>query len=119
MFTSAKIKLIYCYLVCFFSSFYLVFKAATLTHDVLKIQNFNDTYQIPNNLTKANFHIEKKNKCLNLAKLEQLRLEAIEENKIEQHKNLKNNIILELPYLLYFAFILGIHIILIRRTKES
>jgi len=119
MFTAAKIKLIYCYLVCLFSSIYLVFKAATLTHDALKLKNFEDTYQIPYSLGKINFNMEKSNKHLSLEKREQLRLEAIEEDKTEQRKRLKSNIFLELPYLFYFAIILGIHIVLIRQTKES
>lgn len=119
MFTAAKIKLIYCYLVCLFSSIYLVFKAATLTHDALKLRNFEDTYQIPYNLVKTNFHMEKSNKHLSLEKLEQLRLTAIEEDKVEQRKRLKSNLMLELPYLFYFSIILGIHIVLIKQTKES
>lgn len=119
MLTASKIKLIYCYLVCLFSSIYLVFKAATLTHDILKLKNFEDTYQIPYSLVKTNFHMEKRDKHLSLEKREQFRLEAIEEDKIEQRKRLKNNIFLELPYLFYFTIILGIHIVLIRQTKES
>ncbi len=118
MFTAAKIKLIYCYLVCLFLTIFLVIKAGSMTQDFLRLKNFDDSYQIAYNLTKSSFFIEK-NKKLAPEKIEQLRLEAIEEDKIREYRRIKSNIMLDIPYVLYSLLALGIHIILIRKTKAS
>ncbi|MBY0280792.1 MAG: hypothetical protein K2W94_01385 [Alphaproteobacteria bacterium] len=117
MLTAARIKLIYCYLICLFLTIFLVIKAAMMTENLLKLRNFEDTYQVPYNLTKSSFHIEKDRK-LSAEKIEQLRLEAIEEDKINQHRRIKNDLMLNLPYLFYSLSALALHVVLIRRTKE-
>ena len=117
MLTAAKIKLIYCYLVCLFLTIFLVIKAGTMTEDFLKLTNFDNTYQVPHNFTKSSFQVEKDRKLAS-EKIEQLRLEAIEEDKINQHRRIKNDLMWGFPYLFYSLLALGIHIILIRKTKE-
>lgn len=117
MLTASKIKLIYCYLVCLFLTIFLVIKAAIMTENFLKLSNFEGTYQIPYNLTKSSFPIEK-DKKLTPEKIEHLRLEAIEEDKINQHRRIKNDFMLGFPYIFYSLIVLGIHVLLIRKTRE-
>ena len=90
-----------------------------MTRDFLKLKNFDETYQVPYELKTGNFDMAEKFKKVAPAKIEHLRLEGIEEDKISQRKRLKSDIILNLPYLFYSLIILGVHVVLIRRTKEA
>jgi|GEM_PF-3268480 len=118
MFTASKIKLIYCYLMCLFIGLFFVFKSADLTQTFIKTKYFEETYIIPYSLTKSSFDGGKDRK-LTPEKVEHLRLEAIEEDKKETVKRLRNDMTLGLPSLFYSLIFLALHVILIKRTKEQ
>lgn len=109
MLTAAKIKLIYCYLVCLFLTIWVVFEAATVTQDFLKLKNLDETYHVADYMISSKFHSDSSSK-----KYEK----TIEEGKINKRKELKSRIIGNISYLFYSLLTLGIHIILIRTTKE-
>ena len=90
-----------------------------MAQNYLKLKNFEEAYQLPYNLTKAEFYQSKNKEKMTLPQIEQLRLDLIEENKKEQAQLLHSKIILDLPYLVFPLLILIGHIILIRSTRDS
>ena len=116
MFTASKIKLIYCYLMCFFIGIFFIFKATELTKTYIKLNYFEETYTVPYSLTKASFHVDQKK--LTHEQIEHLRLDAIEDDKKNTMKSLKSDVVLDLPFLFYSLILLALHVTLIRRTKE-
>lgn len=113
------IKIIYCYLVCFFMVMYILFKSADLTHNILRSFYFESTYTPGSTLMRNNFGYGEQYKGLSAEKIESLRQEAIEEDKQIERKRLAQITMLDWPYLLYSVLFLVAHIVIIRRTKES
>ncbi len=102
MLTLSKIKVLYCYLVCFIMAMYLTFGGANFIHKYLEVTYLEKTY-IPSDAVK-----QKKNKQ-----------EAIETEKAEIIQRFNKDVMWYGPSLLGALLMLGIHIIIIKRTKES
>jgi hypothetical protein len=117
-FTISKIKLIYCYIVCFVCTIFIIFKGIYLSENRVKAFLFEDRYKPSEHLKKNNFMKNKKDqKDLSTEQIENLRQIAIEEEKYQEFRELKSTFYIGLPGIFYCLLILGIHIYLIRKTR--
>ncbi len=119
MLTASKIKVIYCYLMCFFMTLIVVFWTASLTRDYITLKNFETTYIPSPDLAEHVFSFKKRYQNMAPDKIEQLRQQAIKEDKERIRSGLEKNLLTDWPYIIYALLILGVHIIIIKRTKES
>ncbi len=101
MLTAAKIRIIYCYLICFVMVVYMTFTGSFLINNYLSIsymdQNYVPSYQVQHSKNKA---------------------QAAAEEKEFEKKRLHKEILWKTSSLSLAFLILGIHIIMIKRTKE-
>jgi hypothetical protein len=113
-----KIKLIYCYMVCFFAVFIMVFNLGSTTSTIISLFMPDENY-VPYELEEHNFMHKGKEMGLSHEKLETLRQIKIKEARAHLIIKNKRSIIDGVVYLLYNTLALLLHIFLIRRTRED
>ncbi len=117
--TAKKIRLIYCYLMCFISVLILLFNIARATNTCIEMVFFKNYYAEPYHLTIEEFNKDKAKAGMSPEKIEQERQAAIEKHKKDNSKYRKKDMIDSSIYAFYAAIILLIHVLIIRRTKED
>jgi hypothetical protein len=115
--TAKKIRLIYCYLMCFVSVLILLLNVTRVTNIYVEIIFFKNYYSEPFHLTAGAFSNAKAG--MPPEKIEQERQIAIEKHKKDNSKYRKKDMVDSGIYAFYAAIILLIHILIIRRTKED
>ena len=113
------IKIIYCYLVCFFLVIYLLFSTASLISKGLDIFYFEDRYTPSFGLTKSEYIKRENLKNISPEQTESMRQIEIAEDKAIQLKQSKTRLIDSGTAVILSFFLLMIHVLIIRRSHHS
>ena len=115
--TPRVIQLIYCYLICLFSAFYLVINLSGLLNEVVKLFYFEETYTVEDRLLATEFSKSDRFKNLTPNEVEKIRQNEITEDKKRYLIRLRNSVLNDGIHTILAVMLLGIHTLIIRRSR--
>ena len=135
MLTASKIKIIYCYVVCFAMVMIITISTSILINNGLKRAFFESTYIVPEHVKKERKpkHLQPPKK--NMSPEEMIDYEytnyveidrnpedlqkAIQEDKKLGKTQILGDILWHIAFIFWSLLVVGVHVFIIKRTKES